>query len=166
MGTDHKSGLMFGLICFGYFCMGACLLCDCIWMYTFKNLSDVTRWMLIHTKWVCSVCVWEWAVKRQVAVYIWLVCVICARSHDEDECRWLACFYWIGQDPPQRHIPCMCTHSLHWLSLLWRGILVFVNLGANLMSFFIVTIDHNYSLTDSLGDIWEHRFQQEHYRSD
>lgn len=48
--------ILLRLTCFGYFCMGACLLCDCIWMYTLKisvHMMDVNP----HKLGVLSLCV-------------------------------------------------------------------------------------------------------------
>lgn len=136
------------------------------------------RWMCIHTNWACSVCVWEWAVKKDspVAVYIWLVCVICARLHCEDECRWLwLCVFTelakILHDLPQRHISCMCTHYhksiISYIGFYFKGKFLYLSTWVLILCLFIMTIDQdNNWLTDSPLDIWEHRFQQKQCWSD
>lgn len=111
--------ILLRLTCFGYFCMGACLLCDCIWMYTLKisvHMMDVNP----HKLGVLSLCVRPSGEipsppLTPVAVHIWLVCVICVRLDCEDERRWLRlCAYIelakILHNPPQRYLACMCTH--------------------------------------------------------
>lgn len=115
VGTDPKPTFiilffffvkLFRSVHFGYFCMGACVLWEWVRMHTPKDPLVHIWWMWRHTNWVRSVYV------EQVAVDIWSVtCIICARSHCEDGCRWdWLCVWRFHTNPPWRCVSCMCAH--------------------------------------------------------